>query len=103
MAGEPGVIIKLRRDTTTEWVADNPILAEGETGWEQDTGRVKLGDGVTAWNDLPYAAGEAVDPTVGVFRSTDASFGLSAPTGVGAEFIIVADALDDIRYDGVSL
>lgn len=103
MAGAPGTIIKLRRDTAAEWTTDNPVLALGETGWETDTGRVKLGDGTTAWVDLPYAAGEASDPTVGVFRSTDGSFGLSAPTGVGGELVIVADALEDIRYDGVSL
>jgi hypothetical protein len=98
----PGVVIKLRRDTTTNWSTDNPVLAEGETGWDTDLLRVKLGDGVTAWNDLPYA----VDPgasTQGVFVSTDASFGLPAPSGVGGEFVIAGDVLDDITYNGVSL
>lgn len=50
-----GTVIKLRRDTETNWATDNPTLEEGETGWATDTRRVKLGDGVTAWNDLPYA------------------------------------------------
>lgn len=52
---EPGVIIKLRRDSTINWATDNPVLAVGETGWDTDLLKVKLGDGVTAWNDLPYA------------------------------------------------
>lgn len=56
---EPGVVIKLRRDTTANWATDNPVLAEGETGWDTDLLRVKLGDGVTAWNALPWAADEA--------------------------------------------
>lgn len=47
-------IIQIRRDTTVNWVIVNPILAEGEFGKEIDTGRIKNGDGVTAWNDLPY-------------------------------------------------
>lgn len=34
--------------------------------------------------------------------STDGSGGLPAPTGVGVELVFVADALDDIRIDGVS-
>lgn len=59
----PGTVIKLRRDTAANWTTDNPVLAEGETGWETDTRRVKLGDGTTAWTDLPYAADEAASVT----------------------------------------
>jgi len=36
------------------WTAANPIMVEGELGFETDTSMAKLGDGVTAWNDLPY-------------------------------------------------
>ena len=32
----------------------NPTLAQGELGIELDTGRIKIGDGVTAWNTLKY-------------------------------------------------
>lgn len=48
------VQIQLRRGTAAEWQTSNPILAEAEYGYELDTKRLKLGDGVTAWNDLPY-------------------------------------------------
>ena len=47
--------IKLRRDTSANWVTANPILAAGETGFETDTRMIKLGDGATHWNNLPYA------------------------------------------------
>ena len=47
-------IIKLRRGTVTEWATTNPVLADGEPGIETDTGSLKVGDGVTQWNDLPY-------------------------------------------------
>jgi hypothetical protein len=47
--------INLRRDFAANWVAANPILHLGELGWERDTLKAKLGDGVTAWNDLDYA------------------------------------------------
>jgi hypothetical protein len=35
-------------------VSSNPILALEDTGFERDTGRSKIGDGVKAWNDLNY-------------------------------------------------
>lgn len=46
--------ILLRRDTAVNWQSVNPVLAEGEIGIETDTMKAKLGDGVTAWNDLAY-------------------------------------------------
>ncbi len=47
-------VIQIRRDTAANWSANNPILAEGEIGYETDTYKIKIGDGVTAWNDLAY-------------------------------------------------
>lgn len=41
-----------RRGTAAEWAADNPVLGDGEIGFERDTYLIKMGDGVTAWNDL---------------------------------------------------
>jgi hypothetical protein len=46
--------IKLRRDTAANWTSINPTLAEGEQGLETDTGRIKIGNGATAWVSLPY-------------------------------------------------
>lgn len=44
----------MRRDTAANWTAVDPVLADGEEGFEKDTGRMKFGDGVTAWNSLGY-------------------------------------------------
>lgn len=46
--------IVLRVDTAANWTAANPVLLLGEEGYEQDTISKKIGDGVTAWNDLTY-------------------------------------------------
>ena len=46
--------IQLRRDGAQQWANVNPILAQGELGIEIDTSRLKIGDGVTAWNSLRY-------------------------------------------------
>lgn len=53
--GNAGATIKLRRDTAAAWTSANPVLAPGEPGLETDTNSIKYGNGVTAWNSLPYA------------------------------------------------
>lgn len=46
--------IQIRRGTAAAWAAANPTLLSGEPGLETDTGRIKYGDGATAWNALRY-------------------------------------------------
>ena len=46
--------IQLRRDTSSSWSSVNPTLSQGEPGIETNTGKIKLGNGTTAWNCLPY-------------------------------------------------
>lgn len=45
-----------RRGDAAEWAALNPVLGDGEIGFERDTGRLKIGNGTTPWNSLvsPY-------------------------------------------------
>lgn len=43
-----------RRDTASNWTSGNPVLASGELGVEKDTGKFKLGNGVSTWSQLPY-------------------------------------------------
>lgn len=53
-AAMAAVTIKLRGDTATNWTSNNPVLALREPGVEIDTSKIKIGDGVTAWNSLGY-------------------------------------------------
>ena len=46
--------IVLRQDTAANWTKYNPLLLNGEFGFEEDTDKLKLGDGVHKWRDLPY-------------------------------------------------
>lgn len=48
------MLIRIRRDTAAVLAAANPTPQPGELIAETDTGKVKLGDGVTAWATLPY-------------------------------------------------
>lgn len=46
--------ILTRQDTAANWASINPVLARGEVGLDLTSLNEKLGDGVTAWNALPY-------------------------------------------------
>ena len=46
--------IKLRRALASEWEGVNPILLAGEPGMELDTFKLKIGNGILNWNELPY-------------------------------------------------
>lgn len=53
----PRTVIQFKRGTAANLTAANPVLSIGEPGFEYDTGKVKIGDGVRAWNSLPYIVG----------------------------------------------
>lgn len=43
-----------KRGKAASWTEKNILLGPGEPGFEIDTGRLKVGDGVRTWNNLPY-------------------------------------------------
>lgn len=47
--------IQLRRGTSAEWAAANPVLAFGEPGYDSTLKIIKVGNGVTAWNSITDA------------------------------------------------
>ena len=56
--------IVLRNDGTQNWATANPVLLKGEPAIEFDENniaKVKIGDGKTAWNDLPYLVTETIN------------------------------------------
>lgn len=53
-------LIQFKRKPAASWIAKNPVLAKGEPGFELDTFKMKIGDGVTAWTSLPYQNGLGV-------------------------------------------
>lgn len=55
------ITIKLRRANSWQWEHENPVLADGEPGFEINTGRLKIGDGFKTWSELDYFTPE--DPT----------------------------------------
>lgn len=75
--------IKFRRDTASNFTSSNPTLAAGEPGYETDTGKVKVGDGSTAWVSLAYLTG------TGTVTSVDSGAGLTGGPVTGSGTIDV--------------
>ncbi len=48
------VRLQVRQDTAANWTGINPVLLAGELGRETDTGKIKIGNGSTAWSGLSY-------------------------------------------------
>lgn len=69
--------IQIRRDTTANWAASNPILADGELGFDKDLKRYKVGDGATAWNTLQFYGVSSVNGATGPVTLTTANIASS--------------------------
>lgn len=85
-----------RRASAATWTALNPVLLAGEIGVEKDTDRFKIGDGVTAWNDLPYY-------TAGDGGGTPTTAHVPLTTVVGGVPELVWDADDSLVLTEVPL
>ena len=53
-------VYQFKRGTAQRWIEVNPILRQGEPGFEYDTGKLKIGDGFTPWLGLPYINGAQI-------------------------------------------
>ena len=71
------VKIRIRRDTSANWAAKNPVLALGEIGVDMTLHRIKVGDGVKTWNELPFSDEDIIDN----LTSTRTDAALSANQG----------------------
>ncbi len=53
------VVVKSIRSTKAGLESRNPILLDNQIGYEEDTKRWKIGDGIKHYKELPYQAGES--------------------------------------------
>jgi len=62
-------MMQFRRGTSVQWSTTNPVLASGEIALETDTNQVKIGNGTSVYNSLPYGftQGEPTNTFVAFF------------------------------------
>ena len=54
-------MIKFRRGSTNSWRKATTKLAAGQPGYDKEKHKIKIGNGVSLWADLPYASGLAAN------------------------------------------
>jgi hypothetical protein len=86
--------IQLLIATETEWATKNPILRNGEVGTagiyvsnKLIESRIKVGDGISTWNQLPYA--------------TDDIYNYNELATVTIGDVVVGDSLQGERLDAI--
>jgi hypothetical protein len=79
-----------RRGTASQWISSNngdgPILNAGEIGWESDTNKFKIGDGVSYWDDLTYFvdATDVIASSLGAYLQDSDVGAISGVAGLDA-------------------
>lgn len=79
----------MRRRTATEWLANNEVLLNSEWGYETDTGKLKIGNGSSAWTALSYQSTSNV-PEGSNLYFTKARVASSLVQGTGVVFSVDA-------------
>lgn len=93
MTGTAGATIKLRRDTSANWAAANPILAQGEPGLDITVNAVKYGDGVTRWNSLAFSEVDFTTISSNVLPADDAVYNLGSPEKRWASLYVTGNTI----------
>lgn len=89
-------VVQFRRGTAAQGAAANPVLNLGELAYETDTAKFKIGDGVTAWNSLPYGGIKGDTGNTGLTGSTGPT-GNTGATGDKGWSPILAVVTDSAR------
>jgi hypothetical protein len=95
-----------RRGTAEQWTIANPVLAAGEIGWESDTNKFKMGDGVNEWEELDYFINESqIEGSVDDFiplGQKGASNGVATLDGNGKLTSSQVPSIDELAQDAVN-
>lgn len=100
-------LIQIRRGAAATWTSTNSTLSSGEWGYETDTGKYKIGDGITSWNSLAYAS---VIPSafigasgIGVTQGTNGTNLTVSVTGITSSQMTDFNSAVDARITAASI
>lgn len=70
-----------------KWESLNPVLRKGEPGYNTTNSRLKIGDGITPWNDLTYILYDSVN-------EPSTLYGYAQPTLLGPDLSMLFTELE---------
>ncbi len=92
--------IQLRHDTAVNWLSNKSVvLLAGEFGFETDTNKFKIGDGVSTWEQLPYLDKDEVELTDKTVTMTE---DFTATVNIGT-FVVPSSGSGTIAAEGKTL
>lgn len=93
--------LTLRNDTAENWKAANPVLLKGEAAIETNTGKLKFGDGVKAYNDLSYFMGD-IEAEISKYMLISEYKGSGDGVVKAADKLQTARKINGVAFDGTA-
>ena len=88
--------LQIRNDSSENWLEVNPILDMAEIGYETTTNKIKVGDGMTAWKDLPYLKGESYNDTA--IKQEISSINTTLEEKADKESVYTKEEIEELKY-----
>ena len=88
--------LQIRNDSSENWLEVNPILDMAEIGYETTTNKIKVGDGMTAWKDLPYLKGESYNDTA--IKQEISSIKTTLEEKADKESVYTKEEIEELKY-----
>lgn len=99
--------IQIRRDIATNWSSTNPVLANGEMGYDTTNGIIKFGDGTGTWTSLSNYTTPVADGSVSPvkldneFKTTVALSGTDVDWSSGVRFTKTITAVETLTFSNL--
>ena len=88
--------LQIRNDSSENWLEVNPILDMAEIGYETTTNKIKVGDGMTAWKELPYLKGESYNDTA--IKQEISSINTTLEEKADKESVYTKEEIEELKY-----
>jgi hypothetical protein len=94
-----------RRGTASQWTTADPILNAGEIGFESDTNKFKVGDGINHWADLAYFVDQdSLNTSLGDYLESNLLGAANGVAQLNSSGKLVSDQIpniDEITQDAI--
>ena len=107
--------IVIRNDSAENWQSQNPVLLKGEFGVELGASpaenKLKIGDGITAWNDLGYTydlasiiaqipkGGQVTELTKSDLEASDDTVLSTVDSPENGDVAVITTTVGDVEYE----